>query len=98
MPHTVSFDVSKKDFVLIERIATRATRLAERATVTYSVLDAQMDLTACHANGCPLRLPALFLAGEFDFLHDVLGIRRHLNRRTGKLENHFWPRSAVKED
>ena len=26
--------------------------------------------------------------------HDVFGIRKHINRRTGELENHFVPRFA----
>jgi hypothetical protein len=53
-----------------------------------------MDITACHLNGCPLRLGELLGADDANFAHDVFGIRRHLNRETGKLEDCFCPRYA----
>ncbi|KKK55056.1 hypothetical protein LCGC14_3078450, partial [marine sediment metagenome] len=41
---------------------------------------------------------ARFLEGpDFDFAHDVWGIRNHLNRETGQLENCFLPRYATKQ-
>ncbi len=51
-----------------------------------------MDITAAHRNGCPLKLDELLKAEDFDFAHDVFGIRRYINRKTGKLENCFLPR------
>lgn len=53
-----------------------------------------MDLTACHCNGCELDLDRLLLAPDPDFGHDVCGIRRHIDRRTGKLGGCFLPRCA----
>ena len=29
---------------------------------------------------------------DHNFAHDVFGIRRHMNRKTAKLEDHFVPR------
>lgn len=52
-----------------------------------------MDITACHLNGTPLDLKKLADADEFTFFHDVYGIARHMNRRTGKLEHFFLPRT-----
>jgi hypothetical protein len=54
----------------------------------------QMDLAACHCNGCPLQLTELLDADDFNFSHDIFGIRRHLNRTTGKLDDRFLPRFA----
>lgn len=54
-----------------------------------------MDVTACHANGCPLDLEKLLHADAFNFSHDVFGIARYINRNTGKLENCFVPRCAL---
>ena len=56
-----------------------------------------MDLTACHLNGCPLDLPKLMNARDSDFGHDVLGIRRYINRTTGQLEEQFVLRCALPE-
>ena len=76
---------------LITKIAKRA---VEMCGDSYSLQDAQMDITACHLNGCPLELENLLNTDDFNFAHDVFGIRRHLNRQTGQLENHFLPRYA----
>lgn len=63
----------------------------------YPFLDADMDITATHCNGNPLRLDDLLNADAFQFAHDIGGIRRHLNRETGKLEDCFVPRFTVRE-
>lgn len=55
----------------------------------------RMDLAACHANGCPLRLADLLGADDFNLAHDVYGIHRHINRETGKLDGHFLPRFSA---
>jgi hypothetical protein len=59
-----------------------------------SRLDWQMDIAACHLNGTPLDLDRLLGFGDFDFVHDVFGIARYLDRTTGRLQNCFLPRSA----
>lgn len=94
----ISFDVSAADAKTIGRIALRAHRMekANRANVG-SLLDWRMDITACHANGNPLRLDDLFAADDFNFAHDVFGIERHLDRETGKLTRCFLPRFRARE-
>lgn len=91
----ISFSASKEEFKTISKIARRAVQIAAEHGVEYSYMTADMDITACHANGCPLRLVALLNSDEFTFTHDVFGIRRHINRETGKLENCFVPRTAI---
>ena len=59
-------------------------------------MELHMDLTACHANGCPMDWAKLLGADDFTFAHDVGGIQRHINRTNGKLENCFLPRCAEK--
>jgi len=56
-------------------------------------LSMYMDLSACNAQ-CPLKLDKLLVADEFNFWHDVSGIRQHINRQTGLLEDCFLPRFA----
>ena len=83
---TISFDITKKDMQLIARIAERADYMG------LAPVEIRMDVAAVHANGCPLRLNDLLGASEFDFKHDLHGIRNHLNRDTGQLEDCFLPR------
>ena len=53
-----------------------------------------MDIESTHNNGCKLNLYELLKADDYNFIHDVNGIRRHINRNTGKLEDCFIPRYA----
>lgn len=91
----IKFNVSASDREMIEEVVERAIRLARAAGFPYNRMDAEMDITACHLNGNPLNLPKLLRADEFNFSHDVFGIRRNLNRTTGKLDNCFSPRCSA---
>lgn len=96
----ISFSISSRDRELVEQIAERAERMGAKyrpAGERRKLVDYQMDITATHANGCPLRLRDLLDADDFNFAHDVFGIERHLNRETGALENCFLPRYALPE-
>jgi hypothetical protein len=75
-------------------IVLAITDRAVRSNIYDNALAADMDLSAVHVH-CPLRLVDLLTADDFNFAHDLSGIRQHINRTTGKLENHFLPRFAV---
>ena len=94
---TVSFDVDGEDHDLILDVVDRAMKLAKKLKVNYSPDDCEMDLSACVANGNPLRLADLLKADDGNFGHDIFGIRRFLNRETGQLEGHFRPRFSAKK-
>ena len=92
----ISFAVQSKDeCVAINKIAHRAVALAHQHGIAYTVMDADMDVTACHVNGNPLKLAELLAADEFNFAHDIFGIRRHIDRRTGELMDCFSPRYSA---
>lgn len=91
---SVSFAVSPADSEIIRQIVDRAQTNARRAGARFDRLGTWMDLTAVHANGCPLRLADLLNADDFDFNHDVFGVIRHLDRNTGQLRDCFLPRTA----
>ena len=76
------------------KIARRAAGMAANAGWNYPILDATMDVDACHNNDCPLKLQELLEADDFNFAHDVFGIRANIDRTTGKLQNCFVPRYA----
>jgi len=94
---TVSFDCPESDRKLARAIARRARDLLLDMRVDRPAMDIDMDIVATHCNGNPLRLQDLLGADDFNLLHDVSGIARHLNRQTGKLENHFSPRFSKRE-
>ena len=91
----INFDVTKTERKLIELIAERAFRMARKAGIEYPMMDAEMDLTAVHRNGNPLRLKELLTADVPNFTHDVFGILRHIDRTTGALKSCFVPRYSV---
>lgn len=98
---TMNWNASKRDYENASAIAKRALALAQEVEGTMSLQRASefqrttmMDIIATHANGCPLRLEELLTAERFDFSHDVFGIRRHIDRQTGKLQDCFLPRYA----
>ena len=92
----INWNVSREDADTIAAIARRAVQAFGGYGITQG--DTVMDITAVHANGCPLRLAELLEAEPFDFAHDIGGIRNHLNRETGRLEDFFLPRYAAKVD
>ena len=93
-PHAeVSFERTREEDELMTKIAQRA---LGGCLSGCDLMEVEMDICATHANGCPLKLAELLAAEDFDFSHDMLGIRRHLNRETGKLEDCFLPRYAAR--
>ncbi|MGT0250725.1 hypothetical protein ACJ51O_34340 [Burkholderia pyrrocinia] len=82
----------------MEPVASRYRALLKaKGLPSVDSLDLHMDLRACHANGCPIDWERLNATDDFTPAHDVGGIRGHINRRTGRIEDCFLPRCAVKE-
>jgi len=85
---------SKHELALMQLIAQRMKNIMDEMGIEYAdLLTICMDIQAAHAH-CPLKLEELLQARDFDFIHDVSGIKVNLNRKTGKLENSFIPRYA----
>lgn len=90
----ISFKVPARAMDTIDAIVERAATLAHKYDTSVNRFELTMDITATHANGCPLKLDELIQARDSDFVHDVFGIRRHIDRRTGQLGDCFLPRFA----
>ncbi len=90
----IDWTVTREEAEAIRDISRRA--IVEHPN-TFRMLTLTMDLTACHCNGCPLRLIELSDAKDGDFIHDVGGISRHINRDTGELGDCFVPRYALRD-
>jgi hypothetical protein len=86
------------EFNLIADIAERAYQMdieANGKKFARKPLHHQMNVSACHASGNPLRLEELLAADDFNFAHDVFGIDRHIDRDTGTMMNCFRPRYSA---
>jgi hypothetical protein len=90
---SINWAVSPEDAELIKQIADRGVIMAKGADIDYDFQTIEMDLTAAHANGCPLDLDRFLNADDANFGHDLFGIRRYIDRNTGIIPgNKFWPR------
>ncbi len=58
-------------------------------------IDRMMDLELAHID-CPIDLAGLLAAEDGDFVHDVCGIHRHMDRSTGVVGGCFSPRLAAR--
>lgn len=98
----IRFNVTKEQAGLIGKIVGRAQEMREKHGLRCDRdwrMSLHMDLSACIANGTPLKLEELLAADDFNFAHDVFGIQRHMDRDDnsptgGKLLNCFVPRFA----
>ncbi len=91
----ITFQTSRIESDLIVEIVGRWAKHMDTYGMVVDRGPVTMDITAAHANGCPLDLIGLLEAAEGDFTHDVAGILRHLDRETGRLTACFTPRHAA---
>ncbi len=91
----VNFNVSTNADYWIGVIVRRAEKEAAEHDTSLDPVSLAMDLTAIHANGCPLKLMSFAAAEPYDFVHDIVGITSHIDRKTGKLTGCFLPRFAL---
>lgn len=91
MKQEISWDCKKEDYELISKIANRA--IKEYKAIIK--MDLNMDITAVHCNGNKMDLEKLLNADDFNFFHDIFGIMKNIDRKTGKLTNHFLPRCST---
>lgn len=97
---TVKFDATPQE---IENVNAITARIVPKICATTGSdaedlsLSTRMDLIAAHANGCPMDFDRMRKADDFNILHDIMGIKNHLNRETGRLEGVFLPRFAKRE-
>lgn len=85
--------LTEEEMSLVLRIADRAVTLYAKNGQEVPKLHVVMDITAAHMIQ-PLRLEDLAEATDFDFMHDVSGIDRHLDRRANPVSfsGFFLPR------
>lgn len=96
-PAVVSFDITPVEAALLGRILDRADEVYAEFGVELDRLTLSMDLAAANANGCPLDFARLLDFPRFDFVHDVAGIPKYIDRGTGQLLGFFVPRCARRQ-
>lgn len=78
------------------RIADRAVGLYANHNVRVERLDTLLDVMAVHTKIQPLRLDDLLAADDLNFIHDITGINRHLDRDNYQLTDGFSPRFSAR--
>lgn len=93
----IQWKATKEESAIITKIAKRAEPLYKRCGLPDSRMTIHMDIENCHGNACQLDLAGLLHADDLDFNHDILGIRRHIDRQNGGWEDGtiFEPRYAL---
>ena len=91
MKNKINWNVSDADRAIIILITHRFLKTYPNARDVRFM----MDITACHANGCPLRLSDFLNADDFNFFHDAHEICLNIDRETGQLRNGFLPRFSA---
>jgi hypothetical protein len=81
---------------LVFRIATRCVEVLqvegrERVIATGAFI---VILGTVHRDVCPLDLELMATAPDFDLLHDLIGMREHLDMKAKILRDGFLPRCA----
>ena len=82
---------------LIEKIAYRAVAMAAEAEHRVGWLDVVTAITMADI-AHPLRLEELECADDFNFSHDVFGILRYIDRKTGEMRDCFVPRFSHQQN
>ena len=82
------------ELLTIQAIAKRAVALGHEHGVNHDLHGVMMDVHSVHMS-VPLDLDRLLEADDFNFAHDVFGISKYLDRKTGELTDCFRPRHAV---
>jgi len=92
-PRVPTYPISRQELAVIDAIVHRAlVHFPDREE-----RDVKMDMLAVHLS-TPLRLNDLLDADDFNFLHDVVGIERHLDRQHLHLRDGFRPRFAQRSN
>nr|WP_053000316.1 hypothetical protein [Sphingomonas sp. Y57] len=90
----IKFTTTRAEMDQIAKIADRAEALG-LLTGSYDRMTLIMDLSATHANGCPMDFARLAEADDFNLTHDITGIANTIDRETGKLAGFFLPRFSA---
>jgi len=81
---------NQKDVMELEsQIAKRAVAMANVNGIKYGLMDALMDIDACHSNGNPLKLHELLGADDFYNGNNQYGVKECWNLKTAKLVKRF---------
>ena len=82
---------SKEDKSLIDKIAVRVSKLIPNK---YNRLVLVADITAVHLNSTELNLEALLTCNDSNLAHDIHGMIKDFDYRTGRLRGYFNPRCS----
>lgn len=83
----------KEEFETIVKICERAEEMGISAGERMTLI---MDLDTTNEI-IGLNLEGLLAADDMNFAHDIIGIQRHINRKTKEMDDFFVPRYAKQD-
>lgn len=95
MADRLNWTTTKAERELISRVVERGHKL-KLTRDNYDPMTLRMDVTAVHLNCMKLDFDKLLAFPDFDFVHDIFGIARHIDRENAQLRDCFVPRCAAR--
>ncbi len=83
-----AMELNRSQTTLVRRIGGRA-----QDKLGYNGFVVSVAIVQAHID-CPLDFKKLWAFDDFNFAHDVVGIMRKMDYRTGRLDKTFLPRCA----
>lgn len=91
-------ELDDEEVKLIHQIAKRGAEYAfAHGREDIGLMDLTMSTAAAHVT-TGLDLERLLSADQENFVHDVFGINRYVDRETGELRDNFLPRFSAREE
>ncbi len=88
---TIDFHVEPDELLLIEQIVVRYVQLGKIHNVNVAPIETMMDVVFTHTKNYKLNLHAILLTSDHDFLTEIAGIVRNMDRTTGLLKTGYQP-------
>lgn len=94
----INWKLKKNDYILIKKIIERYKKELWDFPIPSKIQkEIEMDITAVHLNLYELDLEKMLKADKINFLRDILGIRKNIDRLTCSLKDSFVPKYIIKK-
>lgn len=91
----LNWHVSGDELLMVDQCVERFHRICREHKKELAIVETMMDIIICHTQNYKLNFTALLLTSDGDFANDIIGIIKHIDRSTGKLQNGFIPRNII---
>lgn len=90
-----NFGVTDDEIIMIDKIVRRFAQICAEHNKQLAIVETMMDIILTHSQNHKLSLIGLLLTNDNDFVMDIVGIIKNMDRTTGMLTNGFVPRNIA---